>query len=224
LMPHCAGWFTFARVEERKPPARKALLAMTENAESKVLLTLEDGVIVAKRYRYVSGGLMGADVLCEDGTWKLYAVDDNPTNSEYYGIDLPPGSTYEETRKAVLDATGWSFDEEFRWAKTDEKGDLIPGTDTEERLLTWLNSPVDRCDLETWGDRECGEYAPGFELMASLPVEDVKRLGFRERDLGGPASSVPCVSTRASVAELNAVITAHGLPFLVVDDEGPQEG
>jgi hypothetical protein len=51
----------------------------------------------------------------------------------------------------------------------------------------------------------------------------VKRLGFRERNLGGPASSVPCVSTRASVAELNAVIVAHGLPFLVVDDEGPQE-
>jgi hypothetical protein len=59
--------------------------------------------------------------------------------------------------------------------------------------------------------------------MASLPVEDVKRLGFRERNRGGPASSVPCVSTRASVAELNAVIAAHGLPFLVVDDEGPQE-
>jgi len=222
-MPHCAGWFTFGRVEERKARACKAALAMTENAESKVLLTLENGVIVAKRYRYVSGGIMGITAFCDNGTWKLYAVDEDPTYSQYYGIDLPPGSTYEETRKAVLDATGWSFDEEFGWAKTDENGVLIPGTDTEERLLTWLNSPIDGCDLETWGDRECGEYAPGFELMARLPVEDVKRLRFCERDLGGPASSVPCVSTRASVAELNAVIAAHRLPFLVVDDEGPEE-
>jgi hypothetical protein len=48
---------------------------------------------------------MGADVFCEDGTWKLYAVDENPTFSQYYGIDIAPGSTYEETRRAVLDAT-----------------------------------------------------------------------------------------------------------------------
>jgi hypothetical protein len=67
------------------------------------------------------------------------------------------------------------------------------------------------------------EYAPGFELMWRLPKEDVKRLELRERDLGGPASCVPCVSTRASVAEVNAVIAAHGLPFLVVDDEGSEE-
>jgi hypothetical protein len=120
-------------------------------------------------------------------------------------------------------ATGWSFEEEFGWAKTDENGDLIPGTDTEERLLTCLNSPVDDYDKEKWGARESGEYAPGFELMWGLPVEDVKRLGLRERDLGGPASYVPCVSTRASVAELNAVIAAHALPFLVIDDEGPVE-
>jgi hypothetical protein len=77
--------------------------------------------------------------------------------------------------------------------------------------------------LETWGAREAGEYAPGFELMHCLPLEDVKRLGLRERDLGGPASSVPCVSTRASASELNAVISAHALPFLVVDEEGSEE-
>jgi hypothetical protein len=47
---------------------------MTENAESKVLLTLENGVIVAKRYRFVSGGVLGITAFCDDGTWKLYAV------------------------------------------------------------------------------------------------------------------------------------------------------
>jgi hypothetical protein len=198
---------------------------MTEDAKSKVLLTLEHGVIVAKRYQYVSDGLMGAAVLCEDGTSKLYVVDQNPTFRQYYGIDVAPGSTYEETRKAVLDATGWSSEEEFQWAETDEKGDLIPGTDTEGRLQAWLNSHLDdNYDLlETWGAREASEYAPGFELMHCLPIEDVKRLSLREGDLGGPASSVPCVSTRASASELNAVISAHALPFLVVDDEGSEE-
>jgi hypothetical protein len=157
-----------------------------ERVESNVLLTLEDGVIVAKRYHRVGGGIMGVAADCEDGTSKLYAVDDNPTYRQYYGIDVVPGATYEETRRAVLDATGYSSPEEFQWAETDDNGDLIQGTDTEERLLAWLNSPLDDNDYvlrESWGAREAGEYAPGFELMMSLPIEDVKRLGLRERDL-----------------------------------------
>jgi hypothetical protein len=78
--------------------------------------------------------------------------------------------------------------------------------------------------LCTWGEHESTHYAPGFELMRSLPAQDVERLGLVEADLGGPASSVPCVATRASIAELNAAIAAHGLPFLVVDEEGSEEG
>src|SRR5262249_7522452 len=135
---------------------------------------------------------------------------------------------YEETRQAVLDAADW-FDDELPWAETDDKGDLVPGTDTEERFLGWLNSPLDPENdrdfelLTTWGERESTQYAPGFALMRSLPPEDVQRLGLAESDLGGPASYVPCVSTHASREELNAAIAAHDLPFVVIDEEGSEE-
>lgn len=59
--------------------------------------------------------------------------------------------------------------------------------------------------------------------MNCLPLEDVKRLGLREGDLGAPASSVPCVFTGASASELNAAISAHALSFLIVDEEGSEE-
>jgi hypothetical protein len=198
---------------------------MTGDAESKVLLTLEDGVIVAKRYQWVGGGIVGIAALCEDGASRLFAVDENPTYREYYGIPVAPGATYEETRRSVLETTGWTFAEEFPWVETDEKGDLVPGTDTEERLVRWLNWRLDENYdlLEKWGERESSQYAPGFALMWALPEEDVKRLCMGERDLGGPASCVPCVSIGASISELNAAIVAHGLPFLVVDDEGSEE-
>jgi hypothetical protein len=68
------------------------------------------------------------------------------------------------------------------------------------------------------------QYGPGFALMRALPEEDVKRLGMGEGDFGGPASSVPYVFAGASITELNAAITAHNLPFVVVDDEGSKEG
>jgi hypothetical protein len=102
----------------------------------------------------------------------MYVVEENPTYGQYYGVDVAPGSTYEATRKAVMNATGWSFEEEFQWAETDENGNLIPGTDTEERLLAWLNSHLDDDYnlLETWGAREASQYAPGFELMRCLPL------------------------------------------------------
>jgi hypothetical protein len=127
----------------------------------------------------------------------------------------------EETRKQVLDATGWCEAEEFPWAKTDDKGNLIPGTDTPERLQVWLDSRLDdNYDLlGQWGTYDSTEYAPGFELMSSLPEEEVKRLSMVQTDRGGPGSSVPCVATGASMEELNATMAAHGLPFLFVADE-----
>jgi len=95
-------------------------------------------------FGHINGARMGAAVLCDDGTSKLYAVDDNPTFGQHRWSG---GVTYEQTRTAVLNATGWSYPEELRWAETDENG-------------------------------------------------------LRESDLGGPASTVPRVSTRASAAEL----------------------
>jgi hypothetical protein len=48
--------------------------------------------------------------------------------------------------------------------------------------------------------------------------------GLREGDLGGAGfiRSRAC-QRAASASELNAVISAHALPFLVVDEEGSEE-
>ena len=59
--------------------------------------------------------------------------------------------------------------------------------------------------------------------MSSLSKEEITRLGMHKGDLGGPASSVPCVVCDASLEELNRVIAQNNLPFIFVDDEGPSE-
>jgi hypothetical protein len=71
---------------------------VADNPESKVLLTLENGAIVAKEYTWVSNGIMGIAALCEDGTCRLFAVDENPTYGQFYGIGA--GLTYEERRES----------------------------------------------------------------------------------------------------------------------------
>ena len=35
-----------------------------------------------------------------------------------------------------------TFPEEFPWLETNENGDAVPGTETDERLTTWLNSEI----------------------------------------------------------------------------------
>jgi hypothetical protein len=146
---------------------------MTQDTQSNVLLAIDsDDVIVPRSYNTVEGGgIIGIAALCDDGSARLFVTEANPTYRQYYAIEIEPGSTVEETRKRVLDATGWSEAEEFPWAETDDKGDLIPGTDTAERLQAWLDSRLDdNYDLLLlWGRYDSTEYAPGFELMSSFP-------------------------------------------------------
>jgi hypothetical protein len=192
--------------------------------QSKVLLTLDDGdIIVAKRFGYVDGGLMGIHAECDDGTFTLFAVKSNPTNAEFHEIEVPADASYEEKKKAVEDATGWESDDEFPWLDTDENGDAVPGMDTLERINNWLNAEIELEMLEYWGQREAGEYAPGFALMDALSDDEQLALGLREQDLGGPASSVPCVTTTATLEKLNEIIAANALPFIFVDDEGSEQ-
>ena len=52
-------------------------------------------------------------------------------------------------------------------------------------------------------------------IWEALPAHQAERMGFRNADLGGPASSVPCVSIRASEEELQQVLELYGLGFVV---------
>jgi hypothetical protein len=187
----------------------------------RVLLTIEDGdMIVAKRFRYLSNELMGIAALCDDGTHKLFAVKSNPTNAEFHDIKVAADASYEEKKRAIVEATDWE-DEEFPWLETDENGDAVPGTDTPQRVTDWLNAEIDIEQLESWGETVAGPYAPGFVLMDALTKDERRALGLREQDNGGPASSVLVVTTTASIEELNDMLSRKNLPFIFIDDEGP---
>jgi hypothetical protein len=193
-------------------------------AEPRVLLTREDSVIVAKKYGELGGGVIGIAALCDDGSTTFFAENENPTHREYYGIEVPDDAGYENRKQAVIEAVGWVSPEEFGWVEIDENGDAVPETETDERLTAWLNDPKStNDDYWNWGSRTANAYAPGFALMSSLSKEEITRLGMHEGDLGGPASSVPCVYCDASLEELNRVIAQNDLPFIFIDDEGPSE-
>jgi hypothetical protein len=78
-------------------------------------------------------------------------------------------------------------DEEFLWIETDKNGDAVPGTDTNERITSWLNKQInDDYDLlEHWGQRTSTQYAPGFALMSSFSKKEIDVLKIWIGDLGG---------------------------------------
>jgi hypothetical protein len=145
-------------------------------------------------------------------------VVDSPRVAEYYSVALPKDASYEQKKQAVMRATGWGCDEECEWLEVDENGDVLPKCETDEVIDKWLSARLIDVDLDRharFAERIATEYAPGFEIWRALPAHQAERLGFRESDLGGPASYVACVSIRASEEELQQVLETYGLPFVV---------
>jgi hypothetical protein len=195
--------------------------------EPRVIIALNKGVIVAKHFDYVcDGGLTGVIVRCDDGGSEHYIVD-SPTMAEYYGLELPEGASYEKKKRAVMVAAGWDFDEECEWLQTDGNGDALPEYETDEVIDAWLNALLIDVDIDRHAhfcERIATEYTPGFIIWDRLPPHEAERLGFGNADLGGPASYVPCVSTKASAEELNWVLERYGLPFTFLDEDGRTRG
>jgi len=187
--------------------------------ESRVLITLDRGVIVAADFDYVdSQWRTGVTVRCDDGSSKSYTVS-SPSMAEYFGVELPEDATYEQKKQATMKAAGWEFDEECEWLKVDDNGDALPEYETEQVINEWLSTLVIDVDVERhahFAERIATEYTPGFMIWEALPAHQAERLGFRNADFGGPASSVPCVAIRASAEELQQVVELYGLEFVVV--------
>ena len=185
------------------------------SAEPKVLLTFEDGdIIVAKRFGHAGKGLIGVTAACDDGSRRLFAVNANPSNAELWRIEVGAAASYEEKREAI----------EWTMKELDERGDDVPDLSTLEQIDAWLlaEAPMDEYQLQEWAE-EANQYAPGFAIQEALTSEERKALGLRVQDLGGPASSVWCVSITASMDEMNKLLAAKKLPFIFVDDEGPED-
>jgi hypothetical protein len=197
--------------------------------QPRVLLTLDNRrVISAKYYSFVND--CGVSVGCEHESIEYYTVEGNPTIADYYEIHVADDATYEEKKQALLAATGWDFEDEFGWLEVDESGEVIPGTDTDESITNFLRRPLLDFGCEPYidmyydfGSRTSTQYTPGFIIWDALNEEEREVLKLRNSDLGGPASSVPCISTLASIDELNEALERHGLPFVFVDDDGSEE-
>jgi hypothetical protein len=200
---------------------------------NRVLLTLDGQVISAKHFSYVcdeTGDCCGVCVVAENEDSAYYVVEGSPTVADYYGIDVVDDATYDEKKQAILAATGWTSEEAFDWREIDAQGNIVPGSDTDATITQWLQRPLREFGGEpymdfyfSYGSRTSTQYTPGFIILDSLPADEREALEIRESDLGDPASSVPCVSTRASIHELNWALKRHGLPFVFVDAEGPEE-
>ena len=193
--------------------------------ESRVLITLDRGVIVAAEFDYVEyHGRTGVTVHCDDGSSESYIVN-SPSMAEYFDVELPEDATYEQKKQATMKAAGWDYDEECEWLQVDGNGDAFPEYETDEVINEWLSTLVIDVDVERhahFAERIATEYTPGFMIWEALPAHQAERMGFRNADLGGPASSVPCVSIRATEEELQQVLELYGLGFVVagLEEEG----
>jgi len=204
----------------------------------RVLLTLENHVIAAKYFAYVfdeTGDCSGVCVEAENEKSEFYVIGGNPTFADYFGIDLAEDATYDEKRQAILLATGlpfelWASDDEFGWLERDDQGGIVPSAEADEAITRWLRRPLKDSGREqdmdlyiSYASRVSTQYTPGFMIWDALTSHECSTLQMTMSDLGGPASSVPCVSTQASIQELNTALMRHGLPFVFVDADGPEE-
>jgi hypothetical protein len=183
--------------------------------EPKVLLTFEDGdIIVAKRFRFLNDKLMGISARCDDGSQRLFAVNTSPTNAEFYGVKVAADASYEEKLKAIEPAM----------EELNDRGEVVPDLSTLAQINKWLNAgmQMDEYQMQEWGEN-VSQYGPGLTIQEALTFDEQKALGMRQQDLGGPASTVWCVATSASIDELNKMLAAKKLPFVFIDEEGPEQ-
>lgn len=103
---------------------------------------------------------------------------------------------------------------------------VLSETDTMDRLVAWLKSPLGSDGwtdwewslMERWAVDEATIYAPGLQIYAALSDNGRHELSLSYVDLGGPASSVPCVTSQASLDKLNEAMRLKSLPFLFVSE------
>jgi hypothetical protein len=131
----------------------------------RVLLTLENGnVIAARRYSWLSGGLIGIAAACDDGSKTMFCEKSNPTYGEFYGIEVSQASSYAVMKAAVEAATGWTDDDELPWIELDQHGAIVPETASADRIAGWLNT-----ELNTDADLHLLEPAPRQSATLVLP-------------------------------------------------------
>lgn len=130
---------------------------------------------------------------------------DFPSNEDAYDLaGILDDLDYDEAVDIIEDASGLHKP----WAE--QHGD------TPAALRAWLRQKVDAGWAEDWFPRHPFERLPGFEILDALKSATRKQLGLQEADCGGPASDgVPCIAVSCTAPELQAVLDAALLPFVL---------
>ena len=187
-------------------------------ASSPILLSLYQGVIAFDTWVELdSGDECGVAAKCLDGSDRFFVVAANPTYADCFGITEYEQTPFTALRQATLDACGLHEDDQFPWCEYDDEGNVVPDTDTLERLKNWLGSTLGSTDwdfdlLGRWLD-PTSIYAPGDEIEAALTAQEKSELGVTRQWLGGPASSFQVVRVAAGIERMNDAVTAKGLPY-----------
>src|SRR5215213_5233570 len=95
-------------------------------------LVLENEVLVAREFSVIddSGGDCGVSVRRSDGSWSVHTLPMQPTEREYYGINLPNRRLlYARKRALVIEQAGLDPDD-LPWVEYDEAGSPVAGTDS----------------------------------------------------------------------------------------------
>lgn len=197
---------------------------LTEQNEPPVLLGLYGGVIACDQWVDVENETeRGVAAKCQDGSDRFYVALSNPTYGDCFGVDIPKDASFESLRNATMEAGGWDENDQLPWCDLDDSDEVLPETDSLERLVGWLQSPLGSDGWTDWEwslmehfGADASIYAAGMQIYAALSDIERRELSLSNADLGGPASSVPCVTTQASLDKLNEVMRARSLPFLFV--------
>lgn len=202
-------------------------MKVSQKPESPVLLGLYQGVIAFDQWIDVENETeRGVAAKCLDGSDRFYVALSSPSYGDCFGIDLSQHASFEELKRATMEAVGWGDEDQFPWCDLDDDDEVLPETDTLERLVAWLKSPLGSDGwtdwewslMERWVVDEATIYAPGLQIYAALSEDERRDLSLSYADLGGPASSVPCVTSMATLDKLNEAMLLKSLPFLFVSE------
>ncbi len=188
----------------------------------KILLSIgSQGVISSFNHEFIyndDDDVIGVEVECDDGTFHKFTNDfGQQTFAEFYGINVDFDLSYDEMKSLIQKQLGWDNDE-IRWLLLDRKGATDPKCETTEAVRAWLNRAIEYGDpeFEQMLDEIPDEYTPGLSLFNELAPADRTALGMKWAEVGGPASSVPCIVTSATKEQLNEVLLARGLAYKFV--------
>jgi hypothetical protein len=184
------------------------------------------------------GGAIEANNISFDGPWYFSVVFCHPEGDIVMGANLPiraesfgisekelKAAAYAELVKVVRDQTGADCQDidECPWVDPeadgmsecfDDDGAFLEETlELREALISWLSeTDEDAADNDAWCS-ELSEGLVGYAIREALPPDEVDRLGLKERDLGGPASSSARIVYEGDPSVLQEALRTFRLPF-----------